>query len=250
MKRTKITMFCLVTAMMFCLSGCLYTEEVVPNALEEGNGESVVMNTAFEDNQTAVVDEIRIDGEDFKLVCTYDTKNYPLNEWRVTSKKAIDMSVQTKGLPDGYQVHIEHVHADMMIRATQPNLDGINQDSMDDSDHRTPTKGFPIGNDTSYHNIFLIEGYTNQFYEMWGYCYGKYGNVSSTYKRMTEGNIRKEGAYAQELAVVYDIVITPPGEAEGYVRSVYSSVLIPLVSEVDYVQKDFFTGEIVTDGTE
>jgi len=62
---------------------------------------------------------------------------------------------------------------------------------------------------------------------------------------MTEGNIRKVGTYAQKLLVVYDIIITPPGAEEGYVKSVYSEVLIPLVSEVEYITKDFWTGEKV-----
>lgn len=78
-----------------------------------------------------------------------------------------------------------------------------------------------------------------------GYACGEYGIVESTYDRLTESNIRKLGTYAEKLIIVYDIVICTPECEEGYVRSVRSEILIPLTSEVETVQKDFFTGDII-----
>lgn len=249
-KRIAALILCITT--MLCLAGCTMTTEVVNNELTDGTTSTTtaVLEPIFGDEQTSVTEIIPIDGENFSLVCTYDTGDYPLNDWRITANKTINMTVNTTTLPDGYTVHIEHVHADMVIKATTPGADGITQDSMDDSDHRVPTKGFPISDTISYNNLFAIEGYTDQFYEMWGYACNGYGSVSSSYQRMTEGNLRKAGCYAEKLMVVYDIIITPPGMDEGYVRSVYSELLIPLVSEIEYVQKDMWTGEIIESTTE
>lgn len=250
----SITVLCFV--LMFC--ACTYeyeeltmeggtetsigTEEppvVLNNSVdsEEENGESVE-----EPAQTSAVDEIQIPGEDFFLICTYDTGNYPLNSWRVTANKTVNMTVNTSELPEGYTVHIEHVHADIILKSTDSQIDGITQDSMDDSDHRVPTKGFFTNETISYNNIFAIEGYTDQFYTMWGHSFGSYGHVSSEYERLSELNLRKMGAYAEKLCVVYDIVISTPECEEGYVKSVYSEVIIPL-GDLVVKEKNPYTGE-------
>lgn len=152
------------------------------------------------------------------------------------------MTVNTKNLPENYSVHIEHVHADISLKSTEPQINGITQDSMDDSDHRIPTQGFLINNEISYNNTFAVEGYTDQFYELWGCAFGQYGSLHSSYERLTELNIRKAGTYAEKLSVVYDIVISTPECEEGYVKSVYSEVLIPL-EKLPVVTKNILTGE-------
>lgn len=235
--------FFVLISILLCLSGCggilLSTEEVIEKDIT-----TISLESSYEDGQTQVIDEIKIKGEPFSLVCKYDTGDQMLNDWRVTSNKIINMTAHTKNLPEGYSVYIEHVHADIVLRATEPQLDGITQDSMDDSDHRVPSKGFFISDTIEYNNVFSIEGYTDQFYTLWGYACGDFGSVSSSYKRLTELNIREAGCYAEMLAVVYDIVIITPECEEGYVKSVYSKVLIPLTSELSTVTTDLFTGEV------
>lgn len=239
----KKTLFITLIATLTLLCGCYYDKEVVENELENENS-TVLSGALYGDNQTTVTDELEVRGEDFTLQVTYDTGDLPLNKWRVTSNKNISMEVKTVGLPAGYEVHIEHVHADICLKSTEPQLDGISHDSMDDSDHRVPTKGFPIGNNISYHNVFSIEGYNEQFYTMWGHTFGDFGYVSSSYERLTERNIRNMDCYAEKLMVVYDIVITRPDGTE-YVRSAYSEVLIPLIGEIETVRADSLTGEVV-----
>lgn len=238
----------IVLLLIFCLActmtGCTYTAEAV-----EQDTETPTLETNFETGQTSVTDEIEVNGEPFSLVCTYNT-DCPLDNWRVTSNKNISMSVTTKGLPEGYSAHIEHMHADIILKSTAPSIDGITQDTMDDTDHRVPTAGFPISDTVAYHNIFSIEGYTDQFYKLWGYAFGTYGTMSSSYERLTEYNIRKVGTYAEKLAIVYDVVISTPDCEEGYVKSVSSELLIPLTSEIKTVQKDFWTDAIIEESTE
>lgn len=241
-----------VMFVLFCslLGACTYESEKLDVEGSKTNtsstDETVVLGEADESgeeqpDQTVVVDEIPVAGEDFSLICTYDTGDYPLNKWRVTSNKTVNMTVNTSPLPEGYTVHIEHVHADIILKSTDSQVDGITQDSMDDSDHRTPTKGFYVDEEVSYNNIFSIEGYTDQFYTIWGHVHGNYGHVSSEYKRLSELNLRKMGAYAEKLCVVYDIVISTPDCEEGYVKSVYSEVLIPL-GDLVVTERDILTG--------
>lgn len=40
------------------------------------------------------------------------------------------MKAHTQGLPDGYDVVIDHVHADISLLSTSPQINGINQDSI------------------------------------------------------------------------------------------------------------------------
>ena len=206
----------------------LHADTIAPDAviLSENNLEESEDN--IDEPKTQATDEIDIDGEPFSLICKYDTGNYSLNDWEVTSNKIINMTVNTKNLPEDYSVYIEHVHADMLLQSTSPQINGITQDTMDDSDHRVPSKGFPISDSTSYNNTFAIEGYTDQFYQLWGHAFGTYGGMHSSYERLTEENIRNVGTYAEKLVVVYDIIISTPECEEGYVKSVYSELLIPL----------------------
>ena len=51
---------------------------------------------------------------------------------------------------------------------------------------------------------FSIDGYTDQFYQIWGRAFGDYGSISSSYERLTEENIINVGTYAEQLSVVYD----------------------------------------------
>lgn len=172
--------------------------------------------------------ELEIEDEDFTLICEYDTGNYPLENWKVTDSKAITMKVKTKGLPEGTEVYIDHVHADISLKSTSAQINGITQDTMDDTFHGVSQDGFFINDTSEYYNIFSIEGYTCQFYEMWGLCFGTYGTVSSSYERLTENNIIKVGTYAEKLSIVYDLSIKTPDSDKMYTKSVLSEVLIPL----------------------
>ena len=242
MRKKLLLALCLVGTLL--MGGC-YEEETVKNELEEGVT-AVISGSTYGSSQTSVVTEIPVRGEDFKLRVVYDTNDLLLKDWRVTSNKELSMEVTTLGLPEGYEAYIEHMHADILLKSTNPRLDGICHDSMDDSDHRIPTKGFRITDDNSYHNIFSIEGYNCEFYEIWGYTMQGMGYVDSTYSRLTEKKIREMGCYAEKLAVVYDVVIVKPDGSEC-IRSVYSDVLIPLIGDVDTKTVNGFTGEDVED---
>ena len=176
--------------------------------------------------------------EDFKLVCDYDIGNYSLENWRVTDSKSIGMKVRTENLPDGYDVVIDHVHADISLMSTSAQLNGITQDSMDDTYHGSSQEGFHISNSDEYYNIFAIEGYTEQFYELWGSAFGNYGSMSSSYERLTESNIIQTGTYAEKLNVIYDLSIKKPGSDKYYTKSVKNTIAIPISQNVTIKNDD------------
>lgn len=169
------------------------------------------------------------DIEGFKFVTTYDTGDYDLSRWRVTDTKTINMSAVTENLPDGTEVFIEHVHIDMALKSTNPQLDGLAQDSMDDSFHGVSQDGFFINDDYSYENKFAIEGFSKDIIDGWMFVCGTYGSGSITQERLTEKNLVEYGdVYANKMQVVYDILIKNEGEKYYHVVSISDEFLIPV----------------------
>ena len=223
MKR-KLLILCLILNLcMMSLVGCdLEEEEVVE---KDTKTDTIQVN---ELGEPCLSQELSIVDEEFKLICEYDIGDNLLTDWRVTDSKNIGMKVKTKDLPDGYSVSIDHVHADISLKSTSAQINGIIQDSMDDTYHGYSQDGFFIDNNNEYYNIFAIEGYTDKFYELWGSSFGDYGSMSSDYKKLTEKNILKVGTYAEKLTVVYDLSIKTPNNERAYTKSVISNILIPL----------------------
>lgn len=221
MKR-KLLILCLTLGLcMMSLVGC-DEEEVVE---KDTKTDTIQVN---ELGEPCLSQELSIVDEEFKLICEYDIGDSLLADWRVTDSKNIGMKVKTKDLPDGYSVSIDHVHADISLKSTSAQINGIIQDSMDDTYHGYSQDGFFIDNNNEYYNIFAIEGYTDKFYELWGSSFGNYGSMSSDYKKLTEKNILKVGTYAEKLTVVYDLSIKTPNNERAYTKSVISNILIPL----------------------
>ena len=231
-KRTKLVGLILLAALLTAtFSGCSYEEEYVPVDTQT----DVLQNTENSNGTVSIpnlTQNLPVNGEDFSLICKYDTGKYSLKNWHVTDTKSINMNVHTKNLPDGYDVMVEHMHADISLVSTSPQINGITQDSMDNSFHGNTQDGFVIDNKTSYYRTFAIEGYTDQFYQLWGCAFGDFGTLSSTYKRLTELNIIKVGTYAERLSVVYDLAIKAPGDKKYHSTSVKSEILIPISQNV------------------
>ena len=222
MKRKLLAILLSVVAIS-CLAGCTYEETVVKEDTETSKMD--VKNPSLH-RDLSIIDE------DFTLSVDYDTNGYDLENWHVTDSKTIGIKVKTSNLPEGYEVYIDHVHADISLKSTLEQINGISQDSMDDTFHRQSQDGFYIDNDVEYYNVFSIDGYTDQFYQFWGRAFGNYGSMSSLlsslYKQLTEENIIKVGTYAEQLSVVYDILIKTPDSDKLYTKSVSDRILIPV----------------------
>lgn len=160
MKRKALGIL-MVLLMMFSLTACEEAETVRVAQLD-------TMNVS---KKTSKLEQILdIEGEDFKVICTYDTEDYNLNDWRITDSKTVSMKVKTIDLPKDTEVLIEHVHCNINIKSTLAIVDGLQQDSMDDTYHGTSQDGFYIDNNTFYKNIFAIDGYSETLFSGWGVC--------------------------------------------------------------------------------
>lgn len=172
--------------------------------------------------------------EGLEFVTTYDTGDYDLNRWRITDSKVINMTAKVTNVPEGATVLIEHVHIDMSLKSTDPQLDGLTQDSMDDSYHGTSQDGFLVNQNYQYQNKFAIEGFSKDLIDGWMFVCGSYGSASISQQRLTERNLVKYGnVYANKMQVVYDVLIKYPGEEFYHVVSILDEFLIPVEYETE-----------------
>lgn len=217
--------FTLVLAifLVFSLTGCI-EPETVP---EEKNLE--VLNPL---NGSTLEKTHEIDR--FKFITTYNTGDYDLSRWRITDSKVINMTAKVANVPEGATVLIEHVHIDMSLKSTNPQLDGLSQDYMDDSYHGTSQDGFFISNKYQYENKFAIEGFSKDLIDGWTFACGSYGSGYITQDRLTEGNLVQYGnVYANKMQVVYDVLIKYADEDFYHVVSVLDEFLIPVKYEAE-----------------
>ena len=167
--------------------------------------------------------------EDFEFITTYNTGKYDLSRWRITDSKVINMTAQVSNLPAGATVLIEHVHVDMSLKSTNPQLDGLSQDFMDDSYHGSSQDGFFINNKYPYQNKFAVEGFSKDLINGWMFACDSYGAGDISQKRLTEENLVASGkVYANKMQVVYDVLVKYADEDFYHVVSVLDEFLIPV----------------------
>ena len=139
------------------------------------------------------------------------------------------LTAKVKNVPKGATVLIEHVHVDISLKSTNPQLDGLSQDYMDDSYHGTSQDGFFISDKYQYQNKFAVEGFSKDLIDGWEFVCGSYGSGSVSQQRLTEGNLVLYGdVYANKMQVVYDVLVKYEGEEFYHVVSVLDEFLIPV----------------------
>ena len=201
----------------FGLTGC--GKETVP---EEKNLE--VLNTL---NGSTLEKTHELEGIEF--ITTYNTGDYDLSRWRITDSKVINMTAEVKNVPEGATVLIEHVHIDISLKSTNPQLDGLSQDYMDDSYHGTSQDGFFISDKYQYQNQFAVAGFSTALIDGWMFVCGEYGAGSISQVRLTEKNLVEYGkVYANKMQVVYDVLVKYADEDFYHVVSVLDEFLIPV----------------------
>lgn len=117
----------------------------------------------------------------------------------------------------------------MSLKSTNPQLDGLSQDYMDDSYHGTSQDGFFISEKYPYQNKFAVEGFSKDLISGWTFVCGSYGAGNIRQERLTEENLVKYGeVYANKMQVVYDILIKYENEDFYHVVSILDEFLIPV----------------------
>lgn len=211
----------MVVLFAFSLTGCMEAETVP----EEKNLE--VLN-ALKGSTLEKTHEI----EGLEFITTYNTGDYDLSRWRITDSKVINMTAEVTNVPEGATVLIEHVHIDMSLKSTNPQLDGLSQDYMDDSYHGTSQDGFFISDKYQYQNKFAVEGFSKDLIDGWMFVCGSYGSGYITQERLTEENLVQYGkVYANKMQVVYDVLVKYADEDFYHVVSVLDEFLIPVEYE-------------------
>lgn len=223
MKKRLLTM---VIFVMASFTGCTEVERVS----KETELDSLELMEG-----TTLTQELDVPGEEFKLVIEYDTGRYDFSNWRITSNKYINMSAYVTGLPEGTTVMVDHMHVDISLQSTLAQVDGMLQDSMDNSYNGASQDGYYINEDYRYRNTFIIEGYSQTLINGWGFVCGSYGNVEISEDRLTEKNLIQEGeVYANKVQAEYKLLVKNAGEEYFHNTAVVSEFSIP----VQYVEPE------------
>ena len=220
MKKRNLTIL-VACALALGITGCEPVEEVPEDKklekLENLSGNSL---------------EKTHDIDGMKLTTTYNTGDYNLKRWRITDSKVINMTAKLSNAPEGATVLIEHVHIDMSLKSKDPQLDGLAQDSMDDSYHGMSQDGFFINEKYEYENTFAIEGFSKELMDGWMFVAGSFGTGSVSDERLTENSLIRYGkVYANKMQVIYDVLVKYEGEEFYHVESITDEFLIPVKYE-------------------
>lgn len=214
----KLYLVVMIISLSISLVGCI-EYETVPVELSLPKIDSVTGNVLQLEHE--------IEGG-IKFITTYDVGDYKFENWRITDSKTIKMTARVENVPDGAEIFIDHVHVDMALKSTSPQLDSLIQDSMDDKYHGFSQDGFFISEKYPYENIFAVEGFSKDIIEGWIFYNGSYGHGSMSSQRLTEENLIRNGTYANKLSVVYDILIKHEGEKYYHTKSISDELLIAI----------------------
>lgn len=117
----------------------------------------------------------------------------------------------------------------MLVKSENQAIDNLVQDESDDFYHGTSQDGILITEKYGYQKKFNIEGYSKNLIERWDFVCTS-GFV--TQGKLTEEHlIRHGGVYANEIQVVYDILIKYENEELYHRVSVIDEFLIPVESD-------------------
>lgn len=211
----KVIAFAFITMLILCgFSECGYTQEVIP----EDTYEYILTGTNASFSHYV---------EGIEVITSYDTNGYELSDWLLTDSKMISFSVRLAESTTS-EVLMEHAHLDIRLKSYHPQLNGLSQDSMDDSYHGTSQDGFLITDKYSYNEIFSIDGYSDKLIEGWGFVCGSYGSTTISEKRLDESSLRKAGTYGSELVVVYNLLIKHEGEDYYHTVLISDKIRIPV----------------------
>lgn len=218
----KILYVLIIMIVSLSLIGC---EETVP----KDDTKNLQTLDSMEGNSLSFSKEL----EGINLTTEYSTGDYDIGKWLITDSKTLNMSLNIQSLPEGTEIFVEHVHADISLASNDAQLNGMPQDSMDDSYHANGQEGFHISTQYPYKEIFAIEGYTQTLINGWNWYCGGYGRGSVSQERLTEENLINEGlTFGNKVQVVYNLNIRHKGEIyyhtnvikdEFYIKTTYVS---------------------------
>lgn len=184
---------------------------------------------------------LEVPGESFKLVVEYSLDENTQKKWRITDNKKLYTKVYTQGLPEGVNVWIDNVHTDTTLVATDEEMHGIIQDTMDDRIHNSLMYGFPISNDTCFYGVNEIEGQNDTFISGSSYGFNGYTSGTIVERRHSEEEYLRASVYGNKISSVYGLLIQK-GDEEPYGVDVSSDIIVLACNTI--TKKDSISGEI------
>lgn len=180
-------------------------------------------------NGQELVHVLPVPGENFSIKATYST-DYDTASWKITDTKTLDIKEELVPAPDAKapEVLVEHLHVDASVKAKKSGVNGLQQDSMDDHLHTGTQAGFLITPDYPYTEKFVIQGYSENLTSGWGFMVGGYGSLDIEEKRLTEGNLRDQGAIGTEIQMVTDLLMKNDKDAAYHKTVIGDDFIVPL----------------------
>lgn len=211
-------------AILFVVVACSSPEKSDSTQHEKDLGR---LSTDLDDG--VLVQSNALPGEKFNMRMEYRT-DYDVKSWRITDSKTLAFSAHIDGeLPAGATVLIEHVHVDVNLDARIGGIDGMPQDSMDDSLHTGTEEGFLISSQYPYEEVFAIEGLSKTFIDGWGFVSGGNGYSEVHEKPLTENSLRNNGKVeGNKFQFVYDVLVKYDGEQNFHKRIVVDEFIVPV----------------------
>ncbi len=215
------------------LSGC--DPQKPEDSRSSHDRKSACMTSGLEGDRS-LTQTLDVPGEAFDLEATFSTE-YDTDSWKVTDTKSLDINLAIKAnkdqplpelMPD---VQIENFHADASLKAKKSAINGIMSDSFDDRMHTGTQSGFAVTTEHPYMERFIIGGYTQFLTEGWGYYTKGYGTWTEEEKRLTEKNLKKRGAYGQEISYVVDVLTKQPTDPYFHKSIAAGSFIVPLAGK-------------------
>ncbi|HTE57148.1 MAG TPA: hypothetical protein VK694_00230 [Verrucomicrobiae bacterium] len=179
-------------------------------------------------------------GSGITLMTSFSAPGYDVDDWRITDSKSIHIQAQVASNSDGVmpeaEVLIESMHADVFIDARKNLMDGIKQDTMDDSLHGGTQPGFAVGGPSEYEytEVFSIEGHSDTFMTGYGYYMEGYGRSELSEKRPTENNLRKDAKVTgNKFQIVWNVLVRLPGETTYHKVAFVDEFIVEIVPAED-----------------
>jgi hypothetical protein len=185
----------LLLFLMFFMILSMCTVPFIVQADDTYLGEGLTIRHMFE-NDSIVID-------------TFYKTDYQSGYWKITDNKNVEISLRVIYQQNDTVILVEHMHADVLIFAnnSQP-INGITQDSMDDSFHGDQG-GFFVSTNYTYNCVFAVEGFSQFLINSWTFMYGAYGYYGGTMhsQRLTEDSLISLGVQGSEIMVVFDLLV-------------------------------------------
>lgn len=214
------------------IAGCSGSEG---DAASKHDQQSACMKNGLEGRSLSQV--LDVPGEDFSIRATYST-DYDVDSWKITDTKTLDIALEfVPGKPEGEIPKpepialIENLHADATVKSHRSATNGMPADSFDDHLHAGDQPGFLLSAQHPYREQFVIGGFSETLTSAWGSYVNGYGSWEEQEKRLTEQNLRDNGAYGEEVSLVADVLVRDPNDQYFHKTVIDDSFIVPLAGQ-------------------